>query len=87
MVLELNPVKQSCRQVKKSSVRVDLTDSSQGLANSVQCLLPFTSKGKALLQIDVVTKLNGKLDLFLLEFFSSFLLLESIAFTVATLRK
>lgn len=71
-MLELNPVKHSFRQVKKSSVRVDLTDLSQGLANSVQCLLLFTNKGKALLQVDVVEKLNGKLDLFLLEFLHAF---------------
>lgn len=72
MVLELNPVKQSCRQIKESSVRMDLTDLSQGLANSLQSLLPFTSKGKALLQTDIIMKLNGKLDLFLLEFLQAF---------------
>lgn len=72
MVLELNPVKQSYRLVKEISVRVDLADLSQGLPNSLQSLLPFTSKGKALLQTDVVMKLNGKLDLFLLEFLQAF---------------
>lgn len=68
MVLELNPVKQSCRRVKTSSVRMDLTDLPKGLANSGQSLLPFAREGKALLQSNTVTKLNTKLDLFLVEF-------------------